>query len=135
MAKKNYVDFSQAYKAIGKTKKQFEKAEVEALTKAGEFAAKELKNNTPVYDDKKTHMPVYDDKKTHMRDHIVYSKPTKSKPVVEVGFDKEVAWRAYFVEYGTIKQPPQAFMQQTIKDIEKQVATIIQNEMRRRLRQ
>lgn len=125
MGKKNYVDFSQAYKAIGKTKKQFEKAEVEALTKAGEFAAKELKNNTPVYDDTKT----------HMRDHIVYSKPTKSKSVVEVGFDKEVAWRAYFVEYGTIKQPPQAFMQQTIKDIEKQVATIIQNEMRRRLRQ
>jgi len=65
----------------------------------------------------------------------VYSKPTKSKSVVEVGFDKEVAWRAYFVEYGTIKQPPQSFMQQTIKDIEKQVATIIQNEMRRRLTQ
>lgn len=125
MAKKNYIDFSQAYKAIGKTKKQFEKAEVEALTKAGEFAAKELKQNTPVDDDTTT----------HMRDHIVYSKPTKSKSVVEVGFDKEVAWRAYFVEYGTIKQPPQSFMQKTIRDIEKQVATIIQNEMRRRLTQ
>lgn len=125
MAKKNYVDFSQAYKAIGKTKKQFEKAEVEALTKAGEFAAKELEKNTPVdYDTK-----------THMKDHVVYSKPTKSKPVVEVGFDKEVAWRAHFVEFGTIKQPPQSFMQQTIKDIENQVATIIQNEMRRRLTQ
>lgn len=125
MTKKNYVDFSQAYKAIGKTKKQFEKAELEALTKAGEFAAKELKKNTPVdYDTK-----------THMKDHIVYSKPTKSKPVSEVGFDKEVAWRAHFVEYGTIKQPPQPFMKQTMKDIENQVATIIQNEMRRRLTQ
>lgn len=125
MAKKNYVDFSQAYKAIGKTKKQFEKAEVEALTKAGEFATKELEKNVPVdYDTK-----------THMKDHVVYSKPTKSKPVVEVGFDQEVAWRAHFVEFGTIKQPPQAFMQQTIKDIETQVATIIQNEMRRRLTQ
>lgn len=125
MAKKNYVDFSQAYKAIGKTKKQFEKAEVEALTKAGEFAAKELEKNVPVdYDTK-----------THMKDHVVHSTPTKSKPVVEVGFDKEVAWRAHFVEFGTIKQPPQAFMQQTINDIEKQVATIIQNEMRRRLTQ
>lgn len=125
MTKKNYVDFSQAYKAIGKTKKQFEKAELEALTKAGEFAAKELKKNTPIdYDTK-----------THMKDHIVYSKPTKSRPVVEVGFDKEVAWRAHFVEYGTIKQPPQPFMKQTMKDIENQVATIIQNEMRRRLTQ
>lgn len=125
MTKKNYVDFSQAYKAIGKTKKQFEKAEVEALTKAGEFAAKELKNNVPVdYDTK-----------THMKDHVVYSKPTKSKPVVEVGFDKEVAWRAHFVEFGTIKQRPQPFMKQTMRDIENQVATIIQNEMRRRLTQ
>lgn len=125
MTKKNYVDFSQAYKAIGKTKKQFEKAEVDALTKAGEYAAKELKTRTPIdYDTK-----------THMKDHIVYSKPTKSRPVVEVGFDKEVAWRAHFVEYGTIKQRPQPFMKQTMKDIENQVATIIQNEMRRRLTQ
>ena len=67
MTKKNYVDFSQAYKAIGKTKKQFEKAEVEALTKAGELAAKELKKNTPVSD-------ISSD---HAENHIVYSKPTK----------------------------------------------------------
>lgn len=125
MVKKNYVDFSSAYKAIGKTKKQFEKAEVDALTKAGEYAAKELNKRTPIdYDTK-----------THMKNHIVYSKPTKSRPVTEVGFDKEVAWRAHFVEYGTIKQQPQPFMQQTMKDIENQVATIIQNEMRRRLTQ
>lgn len=125
MVKKNYVDFSSAYKAIGKTKKQFEKAEVDALTKAGEYASKELNKRTPIdYDTK-----------THMKNHIVYSKPTKSRPVTEVGFDKEVAWRAHFVEYGTIKQQPQPFMQQTMKDIENQVATIIQNEMRRRLTQ
>lgn len=49
MTKKNYVDFSQAYKAIGKTKKQFEKAEVDALTKAGEYASKELKKNVPYW--------------------------------------------------------------------------------------
>lgn len=125
MVKKNYVDFSSAYKAIGKTKKQFEKAEVDALTKAGEYASKELNKRTPIdYDTK-----------THMKNHIVYSKPTKSRPVTEVGFDKEVAWRAHFVEYGTIKQQPQPFMQQTMKDIENQVATIIQNEMIRRLTQ
>lgn len=125
MTKKNYVDFSQAYKAIGKTKKQFEKAEVDALTKAGEYAAKELKTRTPIdYDTK-----------THMKDHIVYSKPTANKPVSEVGFDKEVAWRVAFVEYGTIKQRPQAFIQKTMKDIENEVVVIIQNEMRRRLTQ
>lgn len=46
-----------------------------------------------------------------MKDHVVYSKPTVNKPVSEVGFDKQVAWRAHFVEFGTIKQPPQAFIQ------------------------
>lgn len=123
MAKKNYVDFSSAYKALGKTEKQFEKAAVKAVEVAGEYASTQLKKNTPVdYDTK-----------THMKDHIVYSKPTKSKPVSEVGFDKEVAWRASFVEFGTIKQPPQGFIQKTMRDIESKVADIIQSEMQRRL--
>lgn len=121
--KKNYVDFSSAYKAIGKTEKQFEKAAVKAVEVAGEYASKQLKTKTPIdYDTK-----------THMKDHIVYSKPTVNKPVSEVGFDKQVAWRAHFVEFGTIKQPPQAFIQKTMKDIEKQVSTIIQKEMQRRM--
>lgn len=65
----------------------------------------------------------------------MFSKPTKRKPLVEVGFNSDVAWRMHFVEYGTIKQQPQPFMKQTMKDIENQVATIIQTEMRRRLTQ
>ena len=122
--KKNYVDFSSAYKAIGKTEKQFEKAAVKAVEVAGEYASKQLKTKTPIdYDTK-----------THMRDHIVYSKPTVNKPVSEVGFDKQVAWRAHFVEFGTIKQPPQAFIQKTMRDIENKVADIIQSEMMRRLK-
>ena len=69
--KKNYVDFSSAYKAIGKTEKQFEKAAVKAVEVAGEYASKQLKTKTPIdYDTK-----------THMKDHIVYSKPTVNKPV------------------------------------------------------
>lgn len=122
--KKNYVDFSSAYKALGKTEKQFEKAAVKAVEVAGDYASKQLKTRTPIdYDTK-----------THMRDHIVYSKPTVNKPVSEVGFDKQVAWRAHFVEFGTIKQPPQAFIQKTMKDIESKVADIIQSEMLRRLK-
>ena len=122
--KKNYVDFSSAYKAIGKTKRQFETAAVKSVEAGGAYAARYLKVKTPVYYNKKT----------HMRDHIVYSKPTVNKPVSEVGFDKQVAWRAHFVEFGTIKQPPQAFIQKTMKDIENKVANIIQSEMMRRLK-
>ena len=122
--KKNYVDFSSAYKAIGKTEKQFEKAAVKAVEVAGEYASKQLKTKTPIdYDTK-----------THMRDHIVYSKPTVNKPESEVGFDKQVAWRAHFVEFGTIKQDPQPFIETTMKDIENKVADIIQSEMMRRLK-
>lgn len=122
--KKNYVDFSSAYKALGKTEKQFETAAVKAVEVAGEYASKHLKTKTPIdYDTK-----------THMKDHVVYSKPTVNKSVSEVGFDKQVAWRAHFVEFGTIKQPPQAFIQKTMRDIENKVADIIQSEMMRRLK-
>lgn len=135
MANKNYVDFSSAYKAIGKTKKEFEKAGIESVTSAGEFASKELEKRTPYWEGKKYtrgKMRSYD--KKHARDNVVFSKPTKRNPLTEVGFNDDVAWRMYFVEYGTIKQKPQPFMQQTMRDIENQVATIIQNEMRRRLK-
>ncbi|CAD7767756.1 Connector protein, Neck Ne1 [Enterococcus phage dArtagnan] len=122
--KKNYVDFSSVYKALGKTEKELEKAAVKAVEVAGEYASKQLKTKTPVdYDTK-----------THMKDHVVYSKPTVNKPVSEVGFDKQVAWRAHFVEFGTIKQDPQPFIETTMKDIEKKVADIIQSEMMRRLK-
>lgn len=123
--KKNYVDFSSAYKAIGKTEKELEKAMVKSVEAAGEYASKQLKTKTPIdYDTK-----------THMKDHVVYSKPTAKKPVSEVGFDKKVAWRAHFVEFGTIKQDPQAFIQNTLQDIESKVADIIQSEMMRRMKQ
>lgn len=123
--KKNYVDFSSAYKAIGKTEKELEKAMIKSVEAAGEYASNQLKTKTPIdYDTK-----------THMKDHVVYSKPTAKKPVSEVGFDKKVAWRAHFVEFGTIKQDPQAFIQKTLNDIESKVADIIQSEMMRRMKQ
>nr|DAQ29422.1 MAG TPA: type I neck protein [Caudoviricetes sp.] len=122
--KKNYVDFSSAYKALGKTEKELEKSMLKSVEVAGEYASKQLKTKTPIdYDTK-----------THMRDHIVYSKPTVNKPVSEVGFDKQVAWRAHFVEFGTIKQRPQSFIQKTMRDIESKVADIIQSEMMRRMK-
>lgn len=122
--KKNYVDFSSAYKAIGKTKKQFKTAAVKAVEAGGSYAARYLRVKTPVdYN-----------RKTHMKDHIVFSKPTANNPVSEVGFDKEVSWRVHFVEFGTIKQRPQPFIKTTMKDIENKVTNIIQSEMMRRLK-
>nr|DAO55264.1 MAG TPA: type I neck protein [Caudoviricetes sp.] len=122
--KKNYVDFSSAYQAIGKTKKQFKTAAAKSVEAGGAYAARYLRVKTPVdYDTK-----------THMRDHIVFSRPTTNKPISEVGFDKQVAWRAHFVEFGTINQDPQPFIETTMKDIENKVANIIQSEMMRRMK-
>lgn len=125
MSKKNYVDFSELYKQVGKTQKQLEKNQKDAITYAGEYAARYLKVKTPRDKD--------GGNREHMRNHVVFSKPTQAKPYSEVGFDKEVAWRVHFVEFGTIKQKPQGFIERTIKDIEKDVANIIQKYMMRGL--
>lgn len=121
--KKNYVDFREAYKVIGKTEKQLRKNQMEALKYAGDYASRYLKVKTPV--DRET--------RVNMKDHVVYSTPTQNKPYTEVGFDKEVAWRVHFVEFGTIKQRPQPFIQTTMEDIEDKVASIIQSYMSRGL--
>lgn len=125
MSKKNYVDFSKAYEQVGKTKKVLEKNQREAITYAGEYAARYLKVKTPRDKD--------GGNRAHMKDHIVFTKPTNNRPYSEVGFDKEVAWRVHFVEFGTIKQKPQGFIERTIKDIENDVANIIQKYMMRGL--
>ena len=125
MSKSNYVDFKSAYKYLKNVDKRIVDAQLKSTELAAEYAANYLKQKTPVADRNSD----------HAKDHIVYTKPTKNNPLAEVGFDKEVAWRVHFVEYGTIKQRPQPFMQQTMKDIEAKVTSIIQNEMRRRLNQ
>lgn len=125
MSKQNYVDFSKAYEQFGKTKKQLEKNQTDAIKYAGEYAARYLKVKTPRDKD--------GGNRAHMKDHIVFSKPTKNKPYSEIGFDKEVAWRAHFVEFGTIKQRPQGFIQTTVKEIEDKIANIIQKYMMRGL--
>lgn len=125
MSKKNYVDYSEVYKAINKTEKLLTKNMLKAVEEGGKYGAQALKKRTPTAKD--------DANREHAKNHIVHSKPTVAKPYSEVGFDKEVAWRMHFVEFGTIKQRPKGFIQKTIKDIESEVADIIQNYMRKGL--
>lgn len=127
MSKKNYVDFSEIYKGINKTEKQLEKSMRNAVIEAGEYSAKELAKRTPEYRG-------INQNKEHAKDHVVMSKPTPTKPYSEVGFDKKVAWRVHFIEFGTIKQRPKPFIKRTIESIESQVADIIQREMMKGLK-
>lgn len=125
---KNFVDFSQAYKKIAKTKKSAESIAVKGINIASEYAEKELKRNTPEYNTATSD-------KVHAKDHTAIKKATKGNMSAEVGFDKEVAWRVHFVEFGTIRQRPQPFIQKTIKDVEDEVADIIQKYLREALAQ
>ena len=125
---KNFVDFSDAYKKIAKTKKSAESVAVRGINIASEYAEKELKRNTPEYN-----TPTSD--RIHAKDHTAIKKATKSNMNAEIGFDKEVAWRMHFVEFGTIRQRPQPFIQKTIKEVEDEVADIIQKYLREALGQ
>lgn len=120
---KNVADFSQVFKEINKLGKNLEKAVVDAVNEGAEFAAAELAKDTPVDQSK------YQDE-VKAKDHVTYSKATRANLNAEVGYDKEVAWRMHFVEYGTIKQKPQGFVARTMKDIEAKLQKIIMDKLR-----
>lgn len=120
---KNVADFSQVFKEINKLSKNLEKAVVDAVNEGADFAAKELIKHTPVNKGRYQNG-------AKAKNHVTYSKATKSKLNAEVGYDKEVAWRMHFVEYGTIKQKPQGFVLRTMKDIELKLQKIIMDKLR-----
>lgn len=124
--KKNYVDFSQAYKKIGNVKKSAETVASKGVNIAAEYAEKELIKKTPRYDTSTSD-------NIHAKDHTAIKKATKNDLTAQVGFDKEVAWRVHFVEFGTIRQKPQPFIQRTIRDVEDEVADIIQKYLKEAL--
>lgn len=120
----NYVDFGDIFKEIDKLGKNLDRVRLSAVEEAGAFAAKELAKNVP-YDS---------ETEDHLKDHVIYSKPTKANPISEVGFDKEVAWRAHFVQFGTIKQRPQDFIEKTMREIQDEVQSIIVNNLKEALK-
>lgn len=100
-----------------------EKAERRALEHAGEVVADRLRANTP---------DISDAKGKHAKNSVVVSKVDQNNEV-KVGYVKDVAWRIHFVEIGTIRQKPKAFIQRTEREVKQQVLTIIQDEVRRGL--
>lgn len=107
---------------LSQTQRNIEKAQKQALKVAGEKVAERLRANVPVGESNK-----------HLRDNIVVSNYNDTTGEVKVGFTKEVAWRAHFVEVGTIYQRPQNFIQRTEQEMKAKVMDIIQQEISRRL--
>jgi HK97 gp10 family phage protein len=114
---KSFVDFGDVFKKLNAIEKNFDKIAVDAINEAALVAAEELKNKTPEWYGKGG--------SNHAKDHITTTKATKNNLNAEVGYDKEVAWRMHFVEFGTINQRPQGFVQKTIEDMQDEIQEII----------
>lgn len=108
-----YIDSSDVTKGLKKVQQSIRKAEKEALKEAANHVANELEKNTPKSKEGTD----------HAKNHVV--KSGVKDGMAEVGFDKDVAWRIHFIEFGTIKQRPQGFVQKTQTQVEQEVVEII----------
>ena len=113
------VDSKEVYKALQGLGKKYKRVENKAVNEATEYVASALKANTPRYRGKKRGDYIL----KHAKDHVTYSKSRDG--YAEAGYDSDVAWRIHFIEYGTIHQPPQGFVQRTEHEVENQVTEIV----------
>jgi len=80
-------------------------------------------------------VPVSDVNHEHIRDNIAVSGVKRSTgiPNVEVGPNKEVAWRAHFLEFGTIKMMPNPFISRSASVSKNDVNEAIRQELKKGL--
>jgi HK97 gp10 family phage protein len=80
-------------------------------------------------------VPVSDIDHLHIRDDIMISNVKRQDkiPFVEVGPSKKTAWRARFLEYGTIKMSPNPFMSRAEKLSRDAVSDVIKSVIRKGL--
>lgn len=111
-------DLSESLQILGIKR---EKIENLAVGKAAELIADELAERTPK--SKNGHQ--------HARNNVVYSQPKNGESFI--GYDKEVAWRMHFLEFGTIKQVPKAIVQRTMREMEETVMELMAEVIREEL--
>lgn len=126
-----FMDTSEAQIALKKIQKQLNKAEKRAVEEARDLIASKLKANTPVWDGKKYNGSRGNYMQEHAKDHVTYSKVKDGS--AEVGYDDDVAWRVHFLEFGTVKQLPQGFVQKTQIQIEQEVIELMEKVIREAL--
>lgn len=100
--------------------RQHQQATERVLLRVAAEMAKELEKNTP--------------RDTNgLAENVVFAMDKQDDQQVLIGYDKEVAWRAHFVELGTIKQPPQGFIQKTHDENIQEIIKLLEKELRREL--
>ncbi|MGG4011417.1 HK97-gp10 family putative phage morphogenesis protein [Bacillus smithii] len=122
----------QVLKNLNIADKKVQKAIQGAVKKAAELFADRLGENTPRESRLKTGGSVAEDSFKHLADDVVYSgiSNVNGTTVVKVGYGKETYWRAHFVEWGTVKQPPQHFVETTEAEIGDRILRLIEREIK-----
>ena len=112
-------------------------AESRALKEGGEILRQEMHGRAPVGLKRLAGKRFVETGK--LRESITVSR-VKSKDdgvrYVEVGPSKETAWRAKFIEYGTVKMRAKPFMAPAVeakrKEVYAKIAEVLRNELRKR---
>lgn len=125
------VDFSEVYKALGNLDKKVNSSVNASLKKASEYGEEVLKSNTPKWTGSKSKGKRGTYMLKHAENSIVSSGVKNGQ--LEIGYAADVAWRMHFIEFGTIKQAPQAIVEKTTNQIDKKVTEIIKEELSGRL--
>lgn len=80
-------------------------------------------------------VPVSAEDHIHIRDDLKVGSISRKEgyPVATVGPTKDTAWRAKFLEYGTVKMPPDPFISRAAEESRQAVSSAIKAEVRRGL--
>lgn len=97
--------------------------ENEALKEAGEYLAEEIRKEAP-----RSKL----NREIHLQDDITCSnvKTKDGQKYVEVGPTKETAWRAKFVEFGTVKMRANPFMSRAYEKNKEKIQEIIRQKLK-----
>lgn len=110
--------------------------ENKAMREGAKFFAEKLEQNTPVGPEPRRpdkYGPGTSYSMTRLKDDVKWQKRGEGRYVV--GYGKDTAWRAVFVNNGTVHIKPQFFFEKTVeqytKDVNNIVAGVVREELSR----
>jgi len=122
MELEGFVELQKRLNELGKKGKKVENRAIQAGAKI-------------LADTIRKEVPVSNIDHLHIRDDIQVSRTKRKNGIAfaDVGPGKETAWRAKFLEFGTVKMPPNPFMSRAEKKSQNEVLAAIKQEIRKEL--
>lgn len=121
-------DFSEVVSNLDFLEKNVNRGINKALRKSAEPLKERIEQNT-----KRSENGVHKYNEGHAADNVVMTNVKggqTDEKYVEVGYNKKVAWRMYFVNFGTTYQKPQYIVEGSIKTEKSKVLEIQRQEVK-----